>query len=194
MLEEDGGRAGAISDGEKDGIEMKLVVTVGNGMMGDDAAGPLLAEKLKGAPLAGWEALNGGSAPENSLFLIREMKPEQVAIVDAADMGLAPGEIRLIADDRIEDPFFMTTHTLPLSYLMQALREFVPKVDLIGIQPDVVAFGYPLSDSVKLAVDRVYDCLGQTGCELASLFETLAGQEIQAMPAMSGIAGITDVT
>ena len=157
---------------------MKLIVTVGNGMMGDDAAGPVLAEKLKGTPLAGWEILNGGSAPENSLFLIREMAPEQVAIVDAADMGLEPGEIRLIGDDRIEDPFFMTTHTLPLSYLMQALREFVPQVDLIGIQPDVVAFGYPLSDSVRLAVDRVYECLGRAGGDLARVFEILAGQEI----------------
>jgi hydrogenase 3 maturation protease len=145
-------------------MKKKLVVTVGNGMMGDDAAGPLLAEKLKLAPLNGWETLNGGSAPENSLFRIREMAPEQVLIVDAADMDLTPGEIRLISDDRIEDPFFMTTHTLPLTYLMQSLREFVPKVDLLGIQPDVVAFGYPVSASVKLAVDRVYECLGQTEC------------------------------
>ena len=87
----------------------------------------------------------------------------EIEQMNAADMDLAPGEIRLIGDDRIEDPFFMTTHSLPLTYLMQALREFVPKVDLLGIQPDVVAFGYPVSDSVKLAVDRVYEYLGQTG-------------------------------
>ncbi len=36
---------------EKGSMKKKLVVTVGNGMMGDDAAGPLLAEKLKLAPL-----------------------------------------------------------------------------------------------------------------------------------------------
>jgi hydrogenase 3 maturation protease len=92
------------------------------------------------------------------------MAPEQVLIVDAAEMDLAPGEIRLIGDDRIEDPFFMTTHSLPLTYLMQALREFVPQVDLLGIQPELVAFGFPMSESVKQAVDRVYACLGQTEC------------------------------
>ena len=42
---------------------------------------------------------------------------------------------------------------------MEALREFVPRVDLIGIQPDVVAFGYPVSEPVRLAVDRVYASL-----------------------------------
>jgi len=152
-------------------MKKKLIITVGNGMMGDDAAGPLLAEKLQAEPLAGWETLNGGSAPENSLYLIRELAPQQVLIVDAADMDLTPGEIRLISDERMaetcfgEDPlFFMTTHSLPLTYLMQALREFVPKVDLLGIQPEVVAFGYPVSDSVKQAVERVYANLHQSEC------------------------------
>ena len=72
-------------------MKKKLVLAVGNGMMGDDAAGPLLAEKLTAAPLEGWEVLNGGSAPENSLYRVRELGPEQVLIVDAADMDLAPG-------------------------------------------------------------------------------------------------------
>ena len=137
----------------------KLVITVGNGMMGDDAAGPLLAQKMELEPLANWEALNGGSMPENYLYHIREIAPDQVLIVDAADMDLEPGEIRLIGDDKVEDPFLMTTHTLPLSYLMQSLREFVPQVNMVGIQPEMVAFGYPMSDRVKQAVERVYDTL-----------------------------------
>ena len=103
--------------------------------------------------------MDGGSAPENYLYLIREIAPEQVLVVDAADMDLAPGEVRLIGMEEIDDPFLITTHTLPLSYLMQSLREFVPKVDLVGIQPYVVAFGYPVSMEVQQAVERVYDCL-----------------------------------
>jgi hydrogenase 3 maturation protease len=50
----------------------------------------------------------------------------------------------------------MTTHTLPLSFLIEALREFVPRVDLIGIQPGVIAFGFPMSEEVRLAVEQVY--------------------------------------
>ena len=125
-------------------------------MMGDDAAGALLARKMQQAPLEKWDALDGGSAPENCLYQIREIAPEQVLVIDAADMDLTPGEIRLIGADKIEDPFLMTAHTLPLSYVMQALREFVPQVEMIGIQPRVVAFGYPISIEVQQAVDRVY--------------------------------------
>jgi len=140
-------------------MKKKLVVTVGNPMMGDDAAGPLLAQKMQQLPVDAWDALDGGSAPENYLHVIREAAPEQVLVVDAADMALAAGAIRLIGIDKIEAPFLMTTHTLPLSYLVQSLREFVPKVDLVGIQPQVVAFGYPVSAEVKQAVGRVYDSL-----------------------------------
>ncbi len=141
-------------------MNKRLVLTVGNDMMGDDAAGPLLARMLQNSPLEGWDVLDGGSTPENLLFKIREWTPERVVIVDAAEMGIQTGAIRLIDKDEIGSVFLMTTHTLPLTYLMEALREFVPQVELIGIQPDVVAFGYPVSEPVKQAVERVYAWLG----------------------------------
>ena len=98
-----------------------------------------------------------------------EMAPEQVLVIDAADMDLVPGEVRLIGAEKVEDPFLMTTHTLPLSYLVESLREFVPQVDLMGIQPQVVAFGYPVSNEVKQAVDQVYESLKQNEFVWASL-------------------------
>jgi hydrogenase 3 maturation protease len=161
MHKTNGKRTSIIFNGEKKGMTKKLVMTVGNEMMGDDAAGPLLAQKLKLEPVEGWELLNGGSAPENFLHKVRELGPEHVLIIDATDMDLVPGEIRMLGKEKIQDPFLMTTHTLPLSYLMQSLSEFVTKVDFIGIQPEVVAFGYPVSKCVKQAVDRVYETLKQ---------------------------------
>jgi hydrogenase 3 maturation protease len=155
----------------------RLVLTVGNTMMGDDAAGPLLARRLEQAPVAGWAVLDGGSAPENCLHLVRAAAPEQVLVVDAADMDLPPGTIRLIEADRIADPWLMTTHTLPLSFLAQALREFVPRVDLLGIQPQVVAFGYPVSAEVEQAVMQVYASLGQPDAAWTPLAERPAADK-----------------
>jgi hydrogenase 3 maturation protease len=135
---------------------MNILLTVGNGMMGDDGAGVLLAQKLRQQPLEDWTVLNGGSAPENMIHRIRDANASRVLVVDAADMDLPPGSIRRIDAGRLEDPFLMTTHTLPLSFLIEALREFVPRVDLIGIQPGVIAFGFPMSEEVRLAVEQVY--------------------------------------
>jgi hydrogenase 3 maturation protease len=135
---------------------MNILLTVGNGMMGDDGAGVLLAQKLCEHPLANWMVLNGGSAPENMIHQIRETEVSRVLVVDTADMDLPPGSIRRIDADRLENPFLMTTHTLPLSFLIESLREFVPQVELVGIQPSVVAFGFPMSEEVHLAVEQMY--------------------------------------
>jgi len=135
---------------------MNVLLAVGNGMMGDDGAGVLLAQMLRDAPLADWSAVNGGSAPENVLHWIREMDATRVLVVDAADMDLEPGAVRRIDADKLDDPFLMTTHTLPLTFLIESLREFVPQVDLLGIQPNIVAFGFPMSEEVRRAVRQVY--------------------------------------
>lgn len=143
-------------------MKKNLALCVGNGMMGDDGAGVLLAQMLTESPLPDWEALNGGSAPENILYRVRELAPERVLVVDAADMDLPPGSVRYICDERLDDPFLLTTHSLPLTFLLESLRTFVPQVQLLGIQPETVAFGYPMSLAVKKAVEQVYTDL-QTG-------------------------------
>src|SRR5512140_372961 len=106
--------------------------------MGDDAAGPLLARMIRRAPLDDWDVVNGGSAPENYIHKIRDMQPERVVIVDAAEMELPAGDFRVIEEDQIGSLFLMTTHSLPLSYLMESIGEFVPRVEMIGIQPETV--------------------------------------------------------
>jgi len=135
---------------------MNVLLTVGNGMMGDDGAGVLLAQMLRENPLENWAVLNGGSAPENVVHRLRGMDASRVLVVDAADMDLPPGSIRRINSDRLEDPFLLTTHTLPLTFLIESLHEFVPQVDLLGIQPNIVADGFPMSDEVRAAVGQVY--------------------------------------
>ncbi|MFM8319838.1 MAG: hydrogenase maturation peptidase HycI [Chloroflexota bacterium] len=139
----------------------RLLLTVGNEMMGDDGAGALLAQRVRAAPLDGWVCLHGGSLPEARLHQVRELAPGRVLIVDAAEMGLPTGQVRRLAAAQLAealaaDPFLLTSHALPLGFLVEALQEFVPQVELVGIQPGTVAFGLPLSEAVRTAVDWVY--------------------------------------
>jgi len=137
-----------------------VVLTVGNSMMGDDGAGPLLAELMNRSPVPGWTAINGGSAPENVVHQVRALHPARVVVVDAADMSLAPGEIRLIDPQQIADMFIMSTHNLPLSFVIDQLTDDVAEVWFIGIQPDVVAFYFPMTEKVTAAVNTVLQRLG----------------------------------
>ncbi len=53
----------------------------------------------------------------------------------------------------------MTTHNMPLNYLVDQLKEDVGEVIFLGIQPDIVGFYYPMTQPVKEAVARVYQQL-----------------------------------
>ncbi|GFN23360.1 hydrogenase maturation peptidase HycI [Thermanaeromonas sp. C210] len=136
-----------------------LVITVGNELMGDDGAGPLLARLLEQKRIPGWQVTDGGSAPENYLHQVRELKPQVVVLVDACEMNLPPGSIRLLSESDIACEFILSTHRLPLSFFISALKELVSEVYFIGIQPAVVAFGWPVSPEVRRAVEIVYQKL-----------------------------------
>lgn len=145
------------------------LLCVGNSMMGDDGAGPRLAELCAEQPLSGWTVVDGGAAPENDIGFLREQRPQHLVIVDATDMGLAPGEMRIIDENDIADMSMMTTHNLPLTFLIQQLREDIPQITFVGIQPDVVAFYYPMSAAVEQAVNRLHQRLPalETGLGIA---------------------------
>ena len=136
-----------------------LILTVGNSMMGDDGAGPLLAEMMEANAIDGWQVIDGGSAPENYLHQIRQAAPQRVIVVDAAEMGIQAGEIRVINPDTIADMFIMSTHSLPLNFMIDEIKTFVPEVIFVGIQPAIVAFSFPMTEMVTQAVETLYQAL-----------------------------------
>ncbi|WP_293234034.1 hydrogenase maturation peptidase HycI [Paludibacterium sp.] len=156
-----------------------LLLTVGNAMMGDDGAGPLLAELLSAAPAEGWQVIDGGTAPENAVHQVLAAKPRRVVVFDAADMGLAPGELRLVDDGAIADMFIMSTHDLPITFLIERLREEVEEVLFLGLQPDVVAFYFPMTPCVDAAVRALHARLA-AGQGLDGVFWLVAGDEHKA--------------
>ena len=84
-----------------------VLLCVGNSMMGDDGAGPLLAQMCAENPQGNWRVIDGGSAPENDVVAIRELRPTRLLIVDATDMGLNPGEMRIVDPDDIAEMFLI---------------------------------------------------------------------------------------
>lgn len=135
--------------------ERKAILCVGNEMMGDDGAGPLLAEKLAANPLPEWRVFNGGSAPEMESLAIREWHPDLLLVIDATEMGLNPGEIRQVDPDTIAEMMLMNTHSMPLNFLLDDLRPDVGEIVMLGLQPDIVGFYYPMSPTISAAVNKL---------------------------------------
>jgi hydrogenase 3 maturation protease len=136
-----------------------LVLTVGNTLMGDDGAGPLLALMMEVSPVAGWSVVDGGATPENVTHIVRAEAPKRVLVVDAADMQLPPGTVCRINEADVAKQFLITTHAIPLDVLIASLRETIPQVTFVGIQPAEVTFFGDMTPSVKAAVEGLHRSL-----------------------------------
>lgn len=141
----------------------KFVFTAGSVLRGDDAAGPMLAKMLADSPVAGWEVIDGGQTPEDDLATIRRAQPERVLFVDAASMGLHPGAIRRLCADDVAEQFLITTHSLPMTFLLGQLAQSCADVTFLGIQPRSTEFFDPLSPEVQEALDDVVASLRDGG-------------------------------
>lgn len=143
-----------------------VILGIGNELNGDDAAGIEVIRRLrmilnKSPDLL---LLEGGAAPENVTAPIRRYAPEMVLLVDCAAMESKPGSIAWLNMADI-DGLSASTHTLPLSVLAGFLQaELGCKIGLIGIQPESLEFGKPLSAQVDRAVAEIVT-------EILSLYE-----------------------
>ena len=129
-----------------------LVVGVGNPMRGDDEAGLVLAEKV--AEKLNLEYLRCEEVPENYVGKMLDDPADTILLVDAVDMKQAPGEIGLLSPDELADNG-ISTHNCSVGLLAKVLAGVKDKQMLIlGIQPQNLGWGQPLTPQVSEAIDR----------------------------------------
>ena len=148
-----------------------VLFTAGSVLRGDDAIGPLLAKNLMDTPLEGWEIVDGGQTPEDDLYYIRELCPRKVVFVDAAQMGFEPGSIRRLTAQDVAKQCMITTHSLPISFLLGQLGEVCDDVVFLGVQVKGTEFFDPLSDEVRAALEDIEHTL--RGGESLERYESL---------------------
>jgi hydrogenase 3 maturation protease len=131
-----------------------VIIGVGNDISGDDAFGPVLADKLK--PLFGTRCIDGGLAPENWVGKIIDMAPSILIIADAVTFRGAPGEIRVFTpEDLIQE--MPSTHGPGFGPMVGYLRQFMPKLEIriLAVEPESVGLMTPMSNIVNAAVMEI---------------------------------------
>ena len=112
-----------------------LILCIGNQEGGDDGIGPFIAQHL---PKTNSQyIIDAGTIPENYTSIIRKKQPDLVIIIDAIDMQLPPGEIRIVPEHMI-GTMHISTHSTPVSVLIKYIKTIVQEVILIGIQPQTL--------------------------------------------------------
>lgn len=134
---------------------MNVLIGIGNPLRGDDGVGPWIADHFREE---GWLSLNCGTAPENFTAVIRRAAPDLLLIVDAADIGLPPGEFRVVDPSQIED-VSIGTHQLPITHLMEYLKNSVNTIIFVGIQPAGISDEEQISAEAKAGAETLMQVL-----------------------------------
>ena len=117
------------------------VVGVGNPFRGDDAAGSLVARSLAGSELP--YVVDAGEVPESYAGSIAAWRPDAVLVVDAVDLGAAPGSMALLGRSDMAG-CAVDTHRVPLRIVMHYLESVTGAATwLLAIQPENIGFDAP---------------------------------------------------
>lgn len=125
---------------------------IGNVRLGDDGLGPVFARAFRAE---GWVCWNGGIAPENFVPVIRRAGVLRVVLLDAAELGLEPGAVRMLEAGELVSAGGFGTHAPSLEGLAGYLATFVPEVRVVGVQALSCHEGERLSKPVRGALRRL---------------------------------------
>ena len=136
-----------------------VIIGIGNTLKGDDGAGPLVCEQLKGKICA--EVIDAGTVPENYVQPIIKTAPQNLLVIDAIDFGASPGTIELFAAEQLNSSVFSTHALSPRLFVDVISQQIQVDVYFVGIQPAQTRLGQPVSAPVGEAIQQLVDTLAQ---------------------------------
>ena len=143
--------------------EKRIVLAgIGNPIRTDDYLGLRIIEQLKGKLPETVLLIEAETVPESYLLEIEEFKPTHVLLIDAAFLGLCPGEAILVDAEKITDYSSITTHLLPLSIFCEYVKQATgAKIALLLVEPKSMEFGEGLTVEVQAASERLTKILAE---------------------------------
>lgn len=133
-----------------------VVAGIGNPIRTDDFVGVKIVQDLKGKVSEKVYLIECETVPESFMQQIVDFKPSHVLLIDAAILGLEPGDSRLIKPVQLTDFPAFSTHMLPLrifcEYLMKTTRA---KIASLLIEPRQTEFGEGLTPQVEVSAKDI---------------------------------------
>lgn len=136
-----------------------LVLGLGNRLMSDDAAGPLVIERLQHGTFDQVRFCDGGTA---GLNLLPEIEACDAFIaVDAARFGAAPGTVRVFEGEAMDRQLLgrkSTAHEVALADLIAAAKLMGACPDqraLVAVEPGRVSLGLEPTPPVGAAIPEM---------------------------------------
>jgi len=126
----------------------------------DDFVGTKIVQDLQGKVSEKIYLIECETVPENFMQQIIDFNPTHVLLIDAAILGLKPGDSRLIRPERLMAFPAYSTHALPLGMFCGYLAKMTKaNIALLLVEPKKADFGEGLTLEVEASAQDIVDSL-----------------------------------
>jgi hydrogenase 3 maturation protease len=133
-----------------------VVAGIGNPIRRDDFVGVKIVQNLHGKVSKAVCLIECETVPESFMEEIVDFKPSHTLLVDAAVLGLKPGEARLVFPEQVAGFPAVTTHVLPLRIFCEYIAKMSgAKIALLLVEPEDTGFGEDLTAKVQVVAEEI---------------------------------------
>ena len=142
------------------GAEKVVIAGIGNPIRMDDFVGVKIVQDLQGKVSDKVYLIECETVPESFIQEIVDFNPTHILLIDAAILGLKPGESRLIKPEQLTDFPAFSTHMLPLRIFCEYLDKTTKaKIVLLLIEPKKADFGEGLTSEAEAVAKEIANFL-----------------------------------
>ena len=135
------------------------VLGLGNTDRADDGAGIVVAENLK-KPFPEFSFSEHDGVEGTVLEISEKDEVASVVFVDAADLKLSPGSIRVVKKEQIRETE-ITTHRVAVALMASILAKTGKESAVICIQPGSIEFRGRMTQPVMRSVEAIVKALAE---------------------------------
>ncbi len=133
-----------------------VVAGIGNPIRRDDFVGVKIIQDLQGKLPANVCLIECETVPESFMDEIAGFQPTHVLLIDAAVMGLKPGEVNLFDAEKVTSFPAISTHMLPLRIFCEYITKMSgAKIALLLIEPCSTEFGESLTLEIQKQATKI---------------------------------------
>jgi len=137
-----------------------VVAGIGNPIRMDDSVGVKIIQELRGRVSHRVFLIECETVPESYIQDIISFNPTHILLIDAALLGVTPGDSRLIQPDKLKIYPTISTHSLPLKIFCDYITETTKaKVNLLLMEPKQTDFGENLTPTLENSVKKIITVL-----------------------------------
>jgi len=138
------------------GAERVVIAGIGNPIRMDDYVGVKIVQDLSDKVSDRVMLIECETVPESYMQQITDFNPTHILLIDAAILGLKPGESRLIKPEQLTSVPAFSTHMLPLRMFCEYITKTIKaEIVLLLIEPKKTDFGEELSSEIEASAERI---------------------------------------